>query len=411
MKRTLSILLIALNFSAFAQLQVSVLNITTNDLVYDANTNRIYVSIPSTNGANGNSIGVINPVTKTLENTVFVGSEPSVLAISDNGQYIYSGFTGTSTVRRFEVATQTAGLQFSLGSDSSLGSYYVEDIEVMPGSPTTIAISRRNVGFSPKHEGVVIYDNAIMRPTVTPDHTGSNRIEFTGQNTLVGYNNETTDYGIRRMAVNTGGVVISNVTQNVLSGFGVDFIYKNNVMYSTNGRVIDIAGAPFVSGQFANVDGPVAYDEYYNRVCFASKEFGGNLTFKRFNPNNFLVFDTLPLNQSSGTAKSLITCGNGCYAMSTTDNKVIIINDSTLGIAENVKTKITVYPNPANDFIAVDSDVEITKFKIFDLNGRAVNTGSPLNNRIDVNTLQRGIYLVQFTDVEGGTTIEKFVKS
>ena len=97
--------------------------------------------------------------------------------------------------------------------------------------------------------------------------------------------------------------------------------------------------------------------------------------------------------------------------MSTTDNKVIIINDSTLGIAENVKTKITVYPNPANDFIAVDSDVEITKFKIFDLNGRTVNTGSPLNNRIDVNTLQRGIYLVQFTDVEGGTTIEKFVKS
>ncbi len=96
MKRILSLLILGTSSLTFAQLQVNTLNLTTNDLVYDLVTNKIYASIPSANGSNGNSIGVINPNTYLLENTIFIGSEPTVLAISDNGQYIYSGFSGSS---------------------------------------------------------------------------------------------------------------------------------------------------------------------------------------------------------------------------------------------------------------------------------------------------------------------------
>ena len=80
--------------------------------------------------------------------------------------------------------------------------------------------------FHQRHEGVVIYDNNVMRPTTTPDHTGSNRIEFTSPNSLIGYNNETTEFGIRRLSVNNSGVSNVSVTQNVLSNFYLDFIYK-----------------------------------------------------------------------------------------------------------------------------------------------------------------------------------------
>ncbi len=88
MKKFIYILISLLSVDTFSQWEVNVLNITTNDLVYDSNTDRIYASIPSANGSNGNSIGIINPNTITLENTVNMGSEPTVLAISDNGQYI-----------------------------------------------------------------------------------------------------------------------------------------------------------------------------------------------------------------------------------------------------------------------------------------------------------------------------------
>lgn len=396
---------------AFAQLQVNTLNLTTNDLVYDSVTNKIYVSIPSANGSNGNSIGVINPNTYLLENTIFIGSEPTILAISDNGQYIYSGFSGSSTVRRFDVASQTAGLQFSLGSDSSTGSYYAEDIEVMPSQPTTIAISRKNNGFSPRHEGVVIYDNNVMRPTTTPDHTGSNRIEFTSQNSLIGYNNETTEFGIRRLSVNSSGVSNVSVTQNVLSNFYLDFIYKDNYMYSFDGKVVDITTAPFVIGQFSNATGPVVYDSYYNRVCFASYDFSGNITFKRFNPNTFLLYDSLPISQAFGSVKNIITCGNGCYAFNTTDNKVIIIKDSTLGLSESEeKNNISIYPNPTTDYLFIKSDLDIKDIQISDLNGRIINNLEFQDNKMNLTSLQTGIYFAKISDINGKILTKKIIK-
>jgi len=411
MKRILSLLILGTSSMAFAQLQVNTLNLTTNDLVYDSVTNKIYVSIPSANGSNGNSIGVINPNTYLLENTIFIGSEPTILAISDNGQYIYSGFSGSSTVRRFDVASQTAGLQFSLGSDSSTGSYYAEDIEVMPSQPTTIAISRKNNGFSPRHEGVVIYDNNVMRPTTTPDHTGSNRIEFTSQNSLIGYNNETTEFGIRRLSVNSSGVSNVSVTQNVLSNFYLDFIYKDNYMYSFDGKVVDITTAPFVIGQFSNATGPVVYDSYYNRVCFASYDFSGNITFKRFNPNTFLLYDSLPISQAFGSVKNIITCGNGCYAFNTTDNKVIIIKDSTLGLSESEeKNNISIYPNPTTDYLFIKSDLDIKDIQISDLNGRIINNLEFLDNKMNLTSLQTGIYFAKISDINGKILTKKIIK-
>lgn len=411
MKKNILLMLLAFSTTANSQLQITALNLTSNDLVFDSVTNRIYASIPSANGANGNSIGIINPITKTLENTVFIGSEPTVLAISDNGQYIYTGFTGTSTVRRFNVATQTAGLQFSLGSDPFFGAFYAQDIEVMPGSPTTIAVSRRRPNVSPTHGGVAIYDNNIMRPTTTPDHTGSNVFEFTSSNTLIGYNTESTEYGLRNISVISSGVSNVNVYAGVLQGFSLDFIYKNNTIFATNGTVIDTSASPFVIGQFTNVSGPVTYDEYYNRVCFASFDWSGNIEFKRFNPDNFLLSDTLPITQSNGSVKRLITCGNGCYVFNTTDNKVIIIKDSTLGLTDiNVNNKLEIYPNPATENIYISSNIEIKNMKILDLNGREVSSKEITENNVNIGDLAKGIYLLQVMDITGKITVEKLIK-
>jgi hypothetical protein len=410
MKKILSFLIFGTSSIAFAQLQVNTLNLTTNDLVYDSVTNKIYASIPSANGSNGNSIGVINPNTILLENTVFMGSEPTVLAISDNGEYIYAGFTGSSTIRRFNVATQTAGLQFSLGSDPFFGAFYAQDIEVMPGNPSTIAVSRKRPNVSPTHGGIAIYDDNVMRPTTTPDHTGSNVFEFIDSNSMVGYNFESTEYGLRRMSVNAGGITNVSVSANVLTGFYIDFVYKNNTIYATNGTVVDISSSPFVVGQFSNATGPVVYDSYYNRVCFASYDFSGNITFKRFNPNTFLLFDSLPISQAFGSVKNIITCGNGCYAFNTSDNKVIIIKDSTLNTDTiDLKNKVHLYPNPTKDYLFINSEIEIKELTIFDINGRMITNLSFENNRVYLGNLQKGIYLAKITDLNGNTATEKII--
>jgi hypothetical protein len=171
-------------------------SLATNDLMYDANSGLLYASVPSSAGSIGNSITPITPTTGALGASVYVGSEPGKLALSDDGISLYVALNGSAAVRRFDTRTQTPDLQFTLGTGRYDGSrYFVNDMSVMPGARGTIAISRRYQGSSPSFAGVAVYDDGVQRPTTTPDHTGSDFIEFSSSaSTLLGisyssYNN------------------------------------------------------------------------------------------------------------------------------------------------------------------------------------------------------------------------------
>src|SRR5712692_6246356 len=213
---------------------------TCNDLIYDPFSGLIFASVPSIVG--GNAIVSIDPYTGEVSNSVFVGSEPGKLAVSDNGQSLFVALNGAAAVRQVDIPSMTAGLQFPLGSDPFFGPMYVEDMQVLPGYPDSIAVSRKYQGFSPRHAGVAVYDSGVRRPTQTPGHTGSNVIQFSASaDTLYGYNNETTEFGFRRMRVDDSGVTILDSTGNLISGFGVDIRFDSGdwQIYSTTGRVID----------------------------------------------------------------------------------------------------------------------------------------------------------------------------
>ncbi len=146
------------------------ITLKTNDMIYDPVSHKIYASVPSSAGVNGNTITVIDPWTGNVGPAVPVGSEPNKLALSDDGQYLYVGLDGAAAVRRVHVPTLTPGLQFVLGSNLSGTPFFVEDMEVLPGEPQAVAVSRRYEGISPQHAGVGVYDNGVMRPNTTPVH-------------------------------------------------------------------------------------------------------------------------------------------------------------------------------------------------------------------------------------------------
>lgn len=67
------------------------LGLPVNDFEFDRHSGKIYPSVPSRAGALGNRIVQIDPKTGALGPSVFVGSEPFNLAVSDDEEFLYVG--------------------------------------------------------------------------------------------------------------------------------------------------------------------------------------------------------------------------------------------------------------------------------------------------------------------------------
>jgi DNA-binding beta-propeller fold protein YncE len=317
-----------------------------NDLIYDPFNQLIYASVPSSAGGRGNTITEIDPATEAIGQSYFVGSEPGKLALSDDGQYLYVGLQGAPDVVRFNIPADQVDLTFNLGSDSFFGPRYAEDLAVVPGEPNTVAVSRQYRGVSPRHAGVAVYVDGVQLPQTTPVHTGSNSIAYSADpGRLYGYNNETTDFGFRRMNVDLNtGVTIQDATAGLINGFNVTIKYDAGRVYSTNGRAIDpepASGLPQLVGTYSGVSqaSAVAPDSAAGRVYFLS---GTQLLV--FNQDTFTPIETFTLPAGGG---SLIRWGDQGLAYRST-NQVYLI---TLTPQPRSLTTNDLIYNPANQLI------------------------------------------------------------
>ncbi|HMK22048.1 MAG TPA: hypothetical protein VK466_06915 [Terriglobales bacterium] len=149
-------------------IQPTVVNQLANDMVWDSTHQVIYLSVPSLAPSNGNTIAILNPATGSIQSTQFAGSEPDVLALSDDNQFLYAGVDGSSSVHRFTLPNLLPDIKYSLGAGSyPEGPYFGVDLQVAPGKPRTTAVSRGAFNVNPVAlGGMAIFDDATMRSTV-----------------------------------------------------------------------------------------------------------------------------------------------------------------------------------------------------------------------------------------------------
>jgi hypothetical protein len=90
-------------------------------------------------------------------------------------------------------------------------------------------------------------------------------------------------------------------------------------------------------------------------------------------------------------------CGN-----TATDTIVVTVISNAVSVNEKIKPEVRIYPNPADEFIIIESYNErIIGVDMFDVSGRIVNRFTAKNEKYTINTsgVQRGIYFVRiFTD-------------
>jgi len=128
------------SFDVTYPINVTVLDLPANDLVWDPFAQLIYASVPSSYGPNGNSIAVINPSTGAITGFFFVGSEPTKLALDSTSKFLYVGLNGASYIQRLDLPGFTNDIEINLGTQNG-GPNLAGAIAVSPTNSHTIAVA------------------------------------------------------------------------------------------------------------------------------------------------------------------------------------------------------------------------------------------------------------------------------
>lgn len=123
----------------------------------------------------------------------------------------------------------------------------------------------------------------------------------------------------------------------------------------------------------------------------------------------------LAFNKGPKVSKSLIVMGDNLYfrATDSANGEELWKFDGTLGINENYKNDlgITVYPNPSKGIINLElTDLKEAELSIYNVAGQKVLTKkiNEKKSRLDLNTLDNGIYFLNFKNNDG-TTVKKII--
>ena len=143
-----------------AQPFTSYVPFTSNSMIYNPVNGLLYLSVPASVGAPyGNSVVPMDPATGALGTPISVGSEPNKLALTSDGKYLWVGLDGASGVRRIDLTTNTAGLQFAF-NPGTYGSPTAQALAAMPGSSTSVIVLQGQAYYSAQ---LAIYDNGSLR--------------------------------------------------------------------------------------------------------------------------------------------------------------------------------------------------------------------------------------------------------
>lgn len=361
---------------------VRLINLPVNDVAYDKLSKKLFVSVPSRAGAGGNAVTEIDPVTGAIGTSVFVGSEPNKLAISDDGQALYVGLDGAGQVRRVDVATHSAGTQFRINANQDTGTAFVAgDMAVVPGNPNAVAVARRQPGLSPPGTGVAIYENGLQRPNIALPIQGPTSIAFGATaSTLYGLTGN-----LEKMTVDASGV--SSAGSPLSFTYFGELQFENGFIYDSRGKVFNTTNNTLV-GTFPNVGsegGPFVVDAAAGRAFYAinAQTHGNNpLILRAYDINTFGVIGELAIGGVVGTPTSLVRWGANGLAFRTNVNQLFLVQTALIPSAEPVPDPTptpaaTPTPTPVPIDVSVRHIPLITKDLVYVPSSQAIFASIP----------------------------------
>jgi len=221
----------------------AVYDLPVNDLVWSAQQNLLYVTLPSTAAGRGNSIAAFDPAAGAIRASAFIGSEPGRLSLAADGQTLYLGFYGMTAFARLTLPDLTRSAPVLLGADPGFGPLYAVDVQAAPGSSTTLAVLRSFYGaITPS---LAIFDGATPRSQTVLD--ANDGVQWGGDaSVLYGYHTGADVLDVAVFPVTATGVMPSTAGMEALYGSVARSVhFASNLLYGLRpGESDDSRGLP-----------------------------------------------------------------------------------------------------------------------------------------------------------------------
>jgi hypothetical protein len=294
-------------------------NLTAADLVYDPFAQLIYVTVPAGAASYPNSLVVIDPVMGRVQTNYNLGNGPSREALSDDGQFLYIGFSSSNGFCRFNLASRTVDLEASLGDDSyyTYLPEYVSDLAALPGSPHSIAIAE-NTGAGAGAQ-VVIFDDGIMRSNLL---TGL--YSYSGTVVAASATRLYAGAPYTQLTIDETGIVTATGYENILGLYEL-IKYQGGLIFRSNGEIFN-AESVVSPGSLTNCS-IVEPDLAAGRIFSLGPEPSAE-TIYSWNSTNLQVVDSLPVPGFLGSPGSLIRWGANGLAFSSSQNQIFLVRTS-----------------------------------------------------------------------------------
>jgi hypothetical protein len=285
----------------------NVLKAGANHILYDPFSRKIFATLGSSTPL-GNSIESFTPATGTFTAPVFVGSEPTRMVLSDDGQVLYVLATGDSRIVRYNMLTQQPQFGFDIVNETAA------ELAMQPASENTLALT----GTDPPTAEIVDFSPATQTAVARSSNSGSNSAsspQFLDPADLVVAGPAAQQFGI--YAVTSAG--IGTTPASYAPGGVGPFKVMQGIAYSTSGSVSNLTTQrllgtfPFNAGTpSAEAQAALAPDPALARVFYLAAPSGTG--YSSSSPTGIVAFDAklfmpaafIPLNFASETSTAPI---------------------------------------------------------------------------------------------------------
>ena len=201
-----------------------------NHIIYDPFSRKIIASLGSTQPL-GNSIATLTPENGELDTPNLVGSEPTRMELSDDGNFLYVLASGEDQIVRYNMRTQQPEFSFKLPTISGTYTTATTLFAIQPGSEDTLAVNTPNgpageiVDFDP------IKKQATARQSTVTFAAAGGEPHFLDASTLI-FASRMSRYTVTPSGL---GPLISSIPIE-----GSAFKIAKGVAYSSSGNIVDV---------------------------------------------------------------------------------------------------------------------------------------------------------------------------